>query len=566
MLLSSNLLIAIALAYGPLPALAHNVTQTVWGVFAYSIYGDSTPDVVYPPGKLTAYGASGVHTAGSSFRDRYVAMYPQALPQNLRVQDLSEYSLHQDEVSVLSAANLPAITSAQAFMQGLYPPFETSFGEPYVEPSSQLANGSHATYPLGGYQYPPIVTLDMPDPRAIVVDGQSECRIHKVLVHEYKTSPEAERIDRESEAFYTYLYENNLANVFQRSSVNYINACEISEYLEYQAMHNATLFQSLDRADTDRARWLADLYTFATNGNLSTAGTYSDATLRTVAGQTLAAQVLNSFESNIRHHGMRDKMGLVFGDYDPAVALASLMGLASPETANFYSRPTHGASLVFELFSWESDHPPAYPDSSDLHVRFLLHNGTDSYTKFTPYPLFGRSLSNIAMPLSEFRAQMGNIALGSREEWCQRCESPALFCSSPSDGTKCPSCPECDTTSAAVKGALIAFALFMGALIAADLVACAINKYRRSKSAGRLQASNKKASGSEVAWKGPGWADMATGNQEPGSVVQGQSQPGSWEMMQFGNSSQSSNTLILDEGEEWRLHSGLEPVRVRESV
>jgi hypothetical protein len=59
---------------------------------------------------------------------------------------------------------------------------------------------------------------------------------------------------------------------------------------------------------------------------------------------------------------------------------------------------------------------------------------------------------------------------------------------------------------------------------------------------------------------------MATGNREPGNVLQGHSQPGSWEMMQFGNSSQSSNTLILDEGEEWRLHSGLEPVRVRESV
>ncbi|RMJ23886.1 hypothetical protein PHISP_05256 [Aspergillus sp. HF37] len=133
-------------------------------------------------------------------------------------------------------------------------------------------------------------------------------------------------------------------------------------------------------------------------------------------------------------------------------------------------------------------------------------------------------------------------------------------------------CIQLGLPSGTVKGGLIAFAVFVGSVIAADLLACAVNKLRRSKSAGRPKRSNKKASGSHAAWKVPRWGDMVTGDQEPGSVsvgemlAQGHSQSGSWEMMQFGNSSQSSNTLILYEGEDWRSHSGLEPVRVRESV
>lgn len=575
MLISSHYLIAIALAFClPVPVLAQSMSEKVWAVFAYSVHGDSTPRVVYPPKILTAYGANGLHAAGSSFRDRYVTMYSQAPSADRRVQNLSPYSLRPDEVSVLSSADQPAVASAQAFMQGLYPPVETSYGAPYIVSSSPLSNGSYSTYPLHGYQYPRIATLGLSDPRSVAVAGQSECSTHQNLVDEYNGSPEADRIAQTSKAFYAYLYDHLLADTYKPSSVDYTNAREISEYLLYQSIHNASLFRNLDLRDVARSRWLADQYTFSTNGNLSSTGIHADAKIRTIAGRTLASHVLDAFDANLQHFGTQNKMNLVFGSHEPAVALASLMGLASPKTANFYSRPAAGASLVFELFSWESEQYPIYPNSSGLFVRFLLHNGTDSYTKFTPYPLFGHSPSNIAIPLSEFRAGMENFAIGSTKEWCRLCESTAVFCSGVLRSHGRFGTSSMDPPVAGVIGAIVTFS-FLAVMAIVGLIACGFRNQRWPKSTSGFKGDSKMASDSDVTFKRPSRGGKITGVQEPTddqfgrAATEGHSHSGSWEMVRCRESSGPTSVPrlpLLDEDEEWQVPTRLEPVRVRESV
>jgi len=144
--------------YGTSPVLSQNVTEKVWAVFAYSVQGESTPSTFSHPRTLTSFGADTLFTAGSAFRDRYITISAGGR-LNLRIQNLSQYVLRSDEVSILAPADTSAIASAQAFMQGLYPPLDTSYGAPYIEASAQLANGSWAKAPLHGYQYAPIVTL-----------------------------------------------------------------------------------------------------------------------------------------------------------------------------------------------------------------------------------------------------------------------------------------------------------------------------------------------------------------------------------------------------------------------
>lgn len=579
MLIPYLFLNAIALAlYGLSPVMAQNLTEKVWAVFAYSIHGESTPSTFSRSSALTAYGAEGLYAAGSAFRDRYVIMHSERGSRNRGVENLSRYVLRSDEVSVLSPADPTVIASAQAFMQGLYPPLDTSHGAPYVEASSQLADGSSVKSPLHGYQYPPIVTLSSSDPRSVAVTGQTECVMYQALAAEYNASPEAMRITRDSSAFYDYLYDRSLAGAYERSSVNYENACEISEYLDYQSIHNGSLFDDLTRADIDRARWYADRYTFATNGNTSSMGilqrlgTFPDGKIRTIAGQTLASQILGFFEANARHRGSHGLMSFAFGSYEPAVALASLMKLASPKSANFYSRPVHGASLVFELFSVERKKYPKYPSPSDLLVRFSLRNGTNSSTPFTPHPLFGHSPSNLAIPLSEFRMEMGKIALGSIQNWCLRCESAAVFCLGAVNASQ-PGllADNIDPTLAGVIGTVVTF-IFLAIMAIVWFLVCDIRIQRKPRSRlGGFKGDGKMASDSDLTFKGPNWGHKTVdildneNNSVWGTASRGHERSGSWEMMQQRELNLSAS-IVDEDDEEWQMHSILKPAKVRENV
>lgn len=571
MRINANSFIAVVLAFYALPALAQNMTAKVWSVFTYSIYGDSTPFNVYPSNVLTPYGAHALLAAGSAFRNRYVESQG-----NLQVQNLSPYSMRPDETSLFSTAENPTVSSAQAFMQGLYPPTDTSYGAPYFESYSHLSNGSYDTYPLHGYQYPMIRTLNPTDYESIIIDGQSQCHAHQAMMHEYNSSPEAQQITQDSEAFYTSLHDRLLGQAFNISSVNYANSRQISEYLEYQAIHNTSLFGDIGLGDIEHARWLADRYTFATNGNLSTKPTPTDAKIRTIAGQTLALQVLSFLNYNVQAHGFGYKMSFLFGNYEPAVALASLMGLASPMTSNFYSRPAHGASLIFELFSYESEEYPSYPNSSDLFVRFLLHNGTDPSTPFTAYPLFGHGPSNIAISLSEFRTEMGNIALNSLQDWCLWCQSPVGFCYSslnPSQASDTPGPSSMDPGVAGVIGAVVTFVfLAIVAIIGILFFGCPT----QPKPNGGFKGNSRMPGDSDVTFQSPNWGDKTIGIHQPetsnigGIATKAHPRTGSWEMMQHMESNRSTRGQNLpflgEEHDEWRNHSGLEPVRVRERV
>jgi hypothetical protein len=582
MLISNGSLFTAAAVLHASLASAQDLKEQVWAIFAYSLYGDSIPTALPRPRALTPYGASELYAAGSFFRDRYVAIHANDSTPNTRIRNLSPYMIDAEEVNVLSTTDPSVVASAQAFMQGLYPPLRDSFNTTtYFDSSYRLANGSLATAPLDGYQYPQIVTLDSADPRSIKLDGQTGCLMHQVGNSEYKFSPEAQQVAQDSAAFYSKIYPLSLSGVLDPSSANYENALYISEYLDYESLHNETLLHNINQEDIDRARSLADHYVFSTNGNTTSTKAIGSDGIRTIAGRTLASSILDAFDNNIEYRGTNGKMTLVFGSHEPAVSLTSLMQLASPQHENFYGRPTLGASMVFELYSLENGSNPVYPDPSQLYVRFLLRNGTQN-PEFRPYPLFRHSPSNIAIPYAEFQAEMNEFSLGSAKEWCLICNSQSTFCSGILDRPQNP-CTNDKGLRPAVAGVigavvtLVTLALF--AIVGFLVCGIRMDRTRRS-SLGGFKGNSKMASDSDLTVKNATLEDAKPADNPASkingaglTVVRGHERSGSWEMkgQQGDNTNHSSSEQAVSpfthpDEEEWQIHSTLQPVTAQETV
>ncbi|EAW13020.1 uncharacterized protein ACLA_014570 [Aspergillus clavatus NRRL 1] len=584
MLISAKQYLALAAALQmSAGASAQNLKEQVWSIFAYNLHGDSIPIALPRPRALTPYGANDMYSAGGAFRNRYVAVHNDEGNASTRIPSLSPYLLESEEVSILSSTDQPAVASAQAFMQGLYPPLKKTYNGNYFDPSFQLANGSMSTAPMNGYQYAQVLTLSPADPRSILLDGQAECTLHQVADSEYQFSLEVEDMNQKSEAFYGRLHSQALRGIFDLSSAKYSNANSISEFLQYQLLHNKTLLHHLNREDIELARWYADHYVYATNGHTSSPGVIGSNKIRTIAGRTLASYVLEAFDRNIEYRGVNDKMTFLFGASEPAVALASLMQVASSNQEMFYPRPNLGASLVFELYSLESEAYPTYPEPSQLYVRFLLRNGTDSAAEFQSYPLFGHGPSNDAIPYSDFRAQMKKFSLGSIKQWCIECSSSAVFCSGVVDQVK--------KTPASNKGLNPAVAGVIGAVITVvtlALIAIVVflvfgmrmKRVHRS-GLGGFKGSNKMASDSDVTFKNTTREDVKTAEDShngisgvSGAVVRGHERTGSWEMRDQQEGALATSTggqetvspFENDHDDIWRRHSILEPVKALEHV
>ncbi|KAF9886377.1 hypothetical protein FE257_011522 [Aspergillus nanangensis] len=530
MLIPRPVCVALGMTLSASLASAQDLEEQVWGVFAYTIYGDSIPSSVSPFRALTPYGANQLFAAGSSFRNEYVALHGEDTGINTRIESISPYRLDPEEINILSTTDPAVVASAQAFMQGLYPPLDDTFNATYnFDTSFQLSNGSIASGPLNGYQYPRILTLGPGDPQSTAINGQAQCSMHQAADTEYQSSAEVERLNQETEAFYQLMYDQALSGAFDRSGANYANAYYISEFLEYQSVHNETLLNHINQGDIDLARSLGDKYVFATSGNTSSTGAIGSGDVRTVAGHTLAALVLSSFDNNIEGRGTNGIMTLAFGSVEPAVALASLMQLTPPQRSYFDGRPALGASIIFELYSFESSANPTYPDPSQLFVRFILQNDTEAaYT----LPLFGLSPSKIAMPYTEFRSEMENIAMNT-EEWCFICNSKAPFCSNTSDTshTKAMERNGLRPAVAGVIGAVVTL-LTVAVVAIAGFLLCGMRMNRiRKASLGGFKGNSKMASDSDVTFRDPTWADAKEADTNEGEAVgRGHERVGSWEM------------------------------------
>lgn len=198
-------------------------------------------------------------------------------------------------------------------------------------------------------------------------------------------------------------------------------------------IHNVTNFNSSDLITSDvffQLRTLADTHEWNLGYNATN-------NARAIAGMVLAAQVVQGLNTTATTNGSTP-LNIQFGTYGTFGSLFGLMGLQD-ENPEFYGVADYASALTFELVTNATVSKTArIPDTSDLYVRMLWHNGTTSdISPPTAFPMFG--YDSLEMPWTTFTDKMANISVGSTEEWCNVCQNTtgtcAAYASSTSSGS-----------------------------------------------------------------------------------------------------------------------------------
>lgn len=121
-------------------------TYTVLSSVVFIRSGERTPtNLGFTPSVLTSLGAQQAYSAGSFFRNRYVSTAtPASNDRKAPIRRLSPNSYDPMQMYILAQDTQATAATAQAFMQGFYPPYVLNESmAAMVDPSSVLANESY---------------------------------------------------------------------------------------------------------------------------------------------------------------------------------------------------------------------------------------------------------------------------------------------------------------------------------------------------------------------------------------------------------------------------------------
>jgi hypothetical protein len=145
--------------------------------FAFVRTGERTPRLRNDTQTLTTVGANQMHALGQQLRKKYVT-------GTSSIAGLSKDILDNDQMWVQTLDTPYLVSSAQAFMQGLYPPYDMN------NATGVLADGTSIDYPLNGYQYASIHAASPNDPYSRLVSGTQSCPKGQSDGLKYFTTPE----------------------------------------------------------------------------------------------------------------------------------------------------------------------------------------------------------------------------------------------------------------------------------------------------------------------------------------------------------------------------------------
>ena len=262
--------------------------------------------------------------------------------------------------------------------------------------------------------------------------------------------------------------------------------------------------------------------------------------IKSIAGRSLATEILAIFENTIQTQGQANKLNLWFGDFAPMVSFAALVGLISNQNSVFYSIPPMGSSFVMELFSMVADNNTLsqFPSTSDMFVRFFFQHDINGQATLSNYPLFGMSPSSAYVSYSDFVNGLSRFRLSGVREWCETCGSYSVFCpaytgtnNSPIGNTNSNQTHGMSPAVAGVIGALVALAV--AAIIFALLMALAGFRVHRQEGKKRssfagFRGSQKLASDQDLTIP-KGGVGATVSSAEP-EIAKGHERVGSWEL------------------------------------
>ncbi|UKZ81947.1 hypothetical protein TrVFT333_009726 [Trichoderma virens FT-333] len=344
----------------------------VWAVVAYINHGEKTPTLGGLNTVLTPMGARQMWRQGSAFRNRYLGTENSTLfsnsTGNYTIQGISKDAINNADLTVLSQTDEWVAGGAVAFMQGLYPATTDAFNSlagGQVMAQDVLSSTGPIDYPLGGYQYPSIETMSMSDSGSVAIQGTVGCWAWDTNVNLMKQTDPFGRA-RSTQSLYRSLFATPpLQGTISNGSVNYWNAYNIYEYVNYMNTHNKSVNSGLGFANTTVGVLKENAFELerAMNGDtLSAAPNWTYNNITTIAGQTLGMQIASSL-SGATLGSSGSKLTLMFGSFEPMLAFFSLMGLYSTDnllSGPFSTLPDPGSAMIIELIGQDSGTPPPY--------------------------------------------------------------------------------------------------------------------------------------------------------------------------------------------------------------
>ncbi|KAJ5598888.1 hypothetical protein N7510_000005 [Penicillium lagena] len=414
--------------------------MSVFVKWRHPLSGDST---------LTDLGYSEVFEAGSFYHARYIdnssVKYIQSISS--KVADLTQIQASAPVDAVLQ-------NSATGFLQGVYPPVGTKYG------SMKLANGTTVQSPLQGYQLISlsVVATGENSEDANWLQGTTSCPKATVSSNNYFLSSQYNELLSSTTDFYHSLAPI-LTAAFNESSMTYLNAYEIFDYLNVARIHNSSTDFSHSGLLTNSV--YHQLMTLANTHGYGLAYNASEP-VRLIAGAILAGEILQGLNNTIT--GTGELLDLQIGSYGTIFSFFGLMRLPKA-SMDFNGIPDCASSFVFELVTNATG--GGIPVTDEIRVRFTLHNGTlTGSDEPVGYPLFGTS--NELISWSDFVSETQKIAVTSDTNLCEMCELMTGSCatldsnasitaddsSSGSDGVSRP--------VAGVIGAMVTLAVILG--------------------------------------------------------------------------------------------------------
>ncbi|EPE07126.1 histidine acid phosphatase [Ophiostoma piceae UAMH 11346] len=433
------------LAAAALPALAVAEDIDVWAAAGFVMYGDRTPLNGPTTPAITPLGAQQLYGQGSTFRNRYVrdGLGNESTDALLPIYGIEPHALDSTQLAVLSTDDSYVVASAQAFLQGLYPPQlnEYAYDNGGSTAATVASTDTTINFPLVGYQYPHVSTASQQDPSSAWVAGQLQCSAYQASAIDYRRSTAASEMYSSTLSFYEQIWPAVFEGVYSESTTNFYNAYDLYDYASYQYAHDSEVHSTLNQSEINALRTYASVQQRALSANLTATSATdgrSNNMIRAIAGRMLAQQAVNQLRQNMVSSGASNKLSLTFGSYEPLISFFALSGLLDgPDAGDFQMLPAAGATMVFELYSLASDrlvsgNNTLYPEDNELHVRFLYRAGVSSTDDWGTYSLFPGTDNNtnsaLNMTYSQFSGAMKAVGVDSVADWCDMCDAAAVFC------------------------------------------------------------------------------------------------------------------------------------------
>ncbi|KAI0373828.1 phosphoglycerate mutase-like protein [Pilatotrama ljubarskyi] len=284
------------------------------------------------------------------------------------------------------------VDSAIALTQGLWPATPKA--------STQLADGTNVTSPLGGYQYVPIESVEPNED--VSLEGFTSCNTFDDHTEEFYQSSAFKDKASQAAQFLT-----DLKPYMDGRPVTLENMWNIFDYINVQSIHNATFAKTLPAGYLAQARDLANWHEYNVFSDDSSTG------IGNIAFRTMIPSVLNAVQ---RIANASDPLKLHYSAiaYKPFLSLFNMTGVAAdgglPPTIVNYA-----ASVVLEV------RQPA--DGSEPVVRFNFKNGTDD-AAFRAYAMNipgWYTSGGIDMPVPTFINALQPAAVNTTLGWCNVC-------------------------------------------------------------------------------------------------------------------------------------------------